>query len=101
MRTVLQTAQQKNLAASPLNELRTKLIEIRNPMPNIIFTGDLNFSIIDWQMKTADGGTRENQVQQMTFCNSAQEQCLQQYREEPMRINNILNVFLTNNDQLT
>ena len=32
---------------SPLNELRTKLIEIRNPMPNIIFTGDLNFPIID------------------------------------------------------
>ena len=33
------------------SELRTKLIEIRNPMPNIIFTGDLNYPIIDWQMK--------------------------------------------------
>ena len=32
---------------SPLNELRTKLIEIGNPMPNIIFTGDLNFPIIN------------------------------------------------------
>ena len=32
---------------SPLNELITKLIEIGNPMPNIIFTGDLNFPIID------------------------------------------------------
>ena len=29
--------------SSPLNELRTKLLEIVNPMPNIIFTGDLNF----------------------------------------------------------
>ena len=46
---------------SPLNE-RTKLIGIGNPMPNIIFTGDLNFSIIDWQMETADGETHENQV---------------------------------------
>ena len=45
---------------TPLNELRTKLIEIGNPMPNIIFTGDLNFPIIDWQMKTAEGGTHEN-----------------------------------------
>ena len=48
--------------SSPLNELRTKQIEIGNPMPNIIFTRDLNFPIIDWQMETADGGTHENQV---------------------------------------
>ena len=41
---------------SPFNELRTKLIEIANPMPNITFPGDLNFPIIDWQMETADGG---------------------------------------------
>ena len=43
--------------SSPLNELRTKLIEIGNLMPNIMF------SIIDWQMETADSGTHENQVQ--------------------------------------
>ena len=64
---------------SPLTELRTKLIEIGNPMPNIIFTGDLNFPIIDWQMETADGGTQENQVQANDFLQFAQEQCLQQY----------------------
>ena len=87
---------------SPLNELRTKLIEIGNPMPNIIFTGDLNFPIIiDWQMETADGGTHENHVQANAFLQFEQEQCLQQYIEEPMRKNNILDVFLTNNDQLT
>ena len=84
-----------------MNELRTKLIEIENPMPNIIFTGDLNISIIDRQMETADGGTHENQVQANTFLQFAQEQCVQQYIEEPTRKNNILDVFLTNNDQLT
>ena len=86
---------------SPMNELRTKLLEIGNPMPNIIFTGDLNFPTIDWQMETADGGTYENQVQANAFLQFAQEQCLQQYIEEPTRKNNILDVFLTNNDQLT
>ena len=70
-------------------------------MPNIIFTLDLNFPTIYWQMETADGGTHENQVQANTFLQFAQEQCLQQYIEEPMRKNNILDVFLTNNDQLT
>ena len=101
MCTILQTAQQKHLAAPSLNELRTKLIEIGNPMTNIIFTGDLNFPIIDCQMETADGGTHENQVQANAFLQYAQEQCSQKYIEEPTRKNNILDVFLTNNDQLT
>ena len=52
-------------------------------------------------MVTADGGTHENHVQANAFLQFAQEQCLQQYIEEPTRKNNILNVFLTNNDQLT
>ena len=71
----------------PLNELRTKL------MPNIIFTGDLNFPIMetaDWQMETADGGTHENQVQANAFLQFAHEQCLQQYIEEPTWKNNIV-----------
>ena len=62
-------------------------------MPNIIFTGDLNFVIIDQQIQTADGVTHENQVQANAFLKFAQEQCLQQYIEEPTRKNNILNVF--------
>ena len=70
-------------------------------MPTIIFTGDLNFPIIDWQMEIADGGTNENQVQANAFLQFAQEQWLQQYIEEPKRKNNILRLFVTNNDQLT
>ena len=52
-------------------------------------------------METADSGAHENQVQANACLEFAQEQCLQQYIEEPTRKNNILNVFLTNNDQLT
>ena len=59
-------------------------------MPNIIFTADQNSPIIDWQMEIADGGTNENRV--------AEDQCLQQYIKEPTIKNNILDVFLTNND---
>ena len=69
-------------------------------MPNI-FTVDLNFPIIDWEMETADSGTHENQVQANAFLQFAQEQCLQQYIEESSRKNNTLDVILTNNDQLT
>ena len=87
--------------SSPLNELRTKLLKIGNLMPNIIFTGDLNFPTIDWRIETAVGGNYENQVQANAFLQFVQEQCLQQYIEEPTRKNNILDAFLTNNDQLT
>ena len=43
-------------------------------MPNIIFTGDLNFPIIDRKMETADGGTHENQVQANASLQCAEEQ---------------------------
>ena len=43
-----------------LTELKIKLIEIKNPMPNIILTGELNFPIIKWQL---EGRTHESQVQ--------------------------------------
>ena len=52
-------------------------------------------------METADGGTHGKQVQANAFLQFAQEQCLQQYIEEPTRKYKILDVFLTNNDQLT
>ena len=74
--------------SSPLYELRTKLIEIGNPMPNIIFTGDLNIPIIHCQMETADGGTHENQLQGNDFLQFAQEQRLQKYIDEPTRKKN-------------
>ena len=50
-----------------LNELRTKVREIGNRMPNNIVTRDLNFPIIDWQMETADCGTHKNRVQTNVF----------------------------------
>ena len=58
----------------------------------------MNFPIIDWQMETADGGTHENQVRANAFLQFALGRCLQQYIEEPTRKNDILFVFLTNND---
>ena len=70
---------------SPLNELKTKQIKIGNPMPTIIFTGDLNFPIIDWQMETADGGNTWKSGSNKYLLQFAQEQCLQQYIEETAR----------------
>ena len=43
-----------------------------------IFKGDLNFPIIDRQIKTAERGTHENQVQANVFLQFAQEHFLLQ-----------------------
>ena len=43
----------------------------------------------------------KNEVHANAILQFAQDQCMQQYIEEPTRKNNILDVFLTNNDQLT
>ena len=50
--------------------------------------------IIDWQIEI----THENQVQANAFLQFAQEQFLQLYIEQPARKNDILNVYLTNNE---
>ena len=55
-------------------------------MQNVIFTGDLNFPIIDWQMETANGGTYENQVQANAFLQFAEEKCLQLLRSQQEKI---------------
>ena len=75
--------------------------KLKQILKNNVFTGDLNFPIIDWQMETTEGGTHETQAQAHALLQFVQDQCLRQYIEEPTRGNNILDVFLTNNDQLT
>ena len=52
-------------------------------------------------MERTDGGAQENHGQANALLQFAQDQCLRQYIDEPTRRNNILDVFLTNNDQLT
>ena len=54
-----------------------------------------------YQPQTARLLPLENQIQANAFLQFAQEQCLQQYTEEPTTKNNILYVFHTNNDLLT
>ena len=59
---------------NPLSELRTKLIEIGNRTPNIIFRGDLNFPIIGRQIMHRNNAYiniqtshREKIIYSMTF----------------------------------
>ena len=52
-------------------------------------------------METTVNRTHESRVQANVLSKFAHEQCSRQLVEEPTRRNNILDVFITNNDQLT
>ena len=73
----------------------------KNRKSNVKYHIDRRPELSNYWLETADGGTHENQVQANAFLQFAQEQCLQQYIEEPTYKHIILDVFLTNNDHLT
>ena len=50
-----------------------------------MYTGDLNFEIIDLQMEITDGGTHKSQAHANALLQYEQEQCMREYIEEPKR----------------
>ena len=46
-----------------IGKVRRCLDSLSDPMPNISFTGDLNFTNFDWANQTFDGGTQAQKTQ--------------------------------------
>lgn len=93
--------------ACPTNKFTDQLRKIREvinslppPMPTIIFTGDLNFPLIDWELESVYGGAGDMRTQAEAVLHFAEEFCLNQHINTPTRGTNILDIVLTNNDAL-
>ena len=72
------------------------------PLPNIIMLGDFNFPRMDWQaedVRGAGNSTTEREAAQM-LCNFMSDHCLTQLIDEATREQNILDLLLTNNNDL-
>lgn len=82
----------------------TKIINILDslspPMPTIVVTGDLNFPLIDWELESVYGGAENMRTQAEAFLNLASEFCLTQFVHAPTRGDNILDIVMSNNDDL-
>ena len=85
---------------SVMNEVRLKIDEINMYMPKIIFSGDLNFPIINWDDLAVNGGTASDRRQAANMIGFFQDYFLEQYVKHPTRGNNILDLFATNEHEL-
>ena len=78
-------------------------IEARGaPTPNVLFVGDFNFPNIDWDLGTVKGASKsmheKNQAQ--ALLQFMEDQCLAQVITQPTRGDNILDLLLTNNEDM-
>ena len=89
-----------NKFLEPLAKIRGILQSLPTPMPNIMLTGDLNFPLIKWDSESVYGGAEDMRVQATALLQLAGEFCLNQHINCPTRGNNILDIVMTNNDEL-
>ena len=70
------------------------------PLPNIILTGDLNLPMIQWENQLIVGGTTDLKKQCDILLDISGELFMTQLVKEPTREQNILDLLLTNNEDI-
>jgi len=90
----------QHLSSDQLKCVRHKIDEYDAPSPNLILLGDLNFPIINWSARTTRGGSASSQSQANLLISLANDLCMEQCIKAPTRGSNILDLLLTNNDEL-
>ena len=83
-----------------LSEMRRILNENAGESRTIIIGGDFNLPIINWKTKKVSGGAREQSRQAEDLMQICDEFFLNQCISEPTRLNNILDLFFTNNEEI-
>ena len=85
---------------STVDLLRNTLENIPSPLPTILITGDFNLPTMNWASDTIYGGSSSDRSQAELLFNLAEDYCLNQIIETPTRLNNILDLFFTNNEHI-
>ena len=72
------------------------------PLPNIILVGDFNFPQIEWELGRVEGGRKSalETKQALRLFESIDALCLEQIVHEPTRLTNILDLIMTNNNDM-
>ena len=80
-----------------INDISSAIDKLNGKLPNLIMCGDYNMPTIDWCSRVHTGGTRDTQAQIKMLFEFMDRYSLNQMISEPTRINNILDLLLTNN----
>ena len=83
-----------------LEALKRDIERTSPPLPNIVIAGDFNFPIVDWASREIHGGAEYSQRQAELLLNLMNDEILEQYVVEPTRGNNILDLIITNNEDM-
>ena len=84
-----------------LSFFSTCISSINDDSYDIMMTGDYNLPLIDWQTNCVQpGGTQEIQQSAQDFLTFLSDHLLSQYVMCPTRGNNVLDLFITNNDRV-
>ena len=79
-----------------------KIAEITNsivPTPTVMITGDFNIPEMNWARNEIVGGSLPNKIHGELLLEFMAEFNLEQHVHKPTRLNNILDLFLSNNDE--
>ena len=83
-----------------LSDVSQAIDSLGAPMPSVIMCGDFNLPSVDWTSGTIGSCTIEIQRQAGALFEFMNQYCLQQMVSQPTRVNNILDLFMTNNPEI-
>ena len=93
-----QASQQNFISA--INQVAKVVEDLPRPTPDVILCGDFNFPNIKWPEGTLlSGGTLDQQAQAKALLEVADKALLTQQIITPTRLNNILDLYFTNNHE--
>ena len=91
-----QASQQNFISA--ISQVAKVIEDLPRPTPDVILCGDFNFPNIKWPEGTLlSGGTLDQQAQAKALLEVADKALLTQQIITPTRLNNILDLYFTNN----
>ena len=69
-------------------------------LPRILLTGDLNFPTLDWKTSTVGSSSADEKEQALLLLEFFNKFFMEQYVDEPTRLNNILDIFAINDHEV-
>ena len=83
-----------------MEQLHQDIEGMGTPAPNIIMCGDFNLPIISWELDEIAGGAGYMREQATRLLEFAMTHSLEQCVRGPTRVDNILDLFLVNNEEM-
>ena len=83
-----------------MGNISKNIEDLSQYLPRIILTGDLNFPSVNWDDYSIESCNRKTREQARMLLDLFENNFREQYIDKPTRVNNILDIFATNDHEL-